>query len=142
MTIPVIPTISTTSTTSTTPWLVEVVISANKCFGISEFYGTHARLGEDEFNAVGFNAFCDALRSSNVQRLDFADTGLNPTSVKTLADAIPTISGLVGVDISRNQISADVAPVLIESIQKSNIKTLVIGKSASLAVGGLGCNIP
>ena len=40
------------------------------------------------------------------------------------------------MDISRNQISADVAPTLIESIQRSNIKTLVIGKSASLAVDG------
>ena len=56
--------------------------------------------------------------------------------MKTLAETIPTTPGVVEVDISRNQISADVAPMLIESIQKSNIETLVIGKSASLAVGG------
>eukprot|EP01050_Picozoa_sp_SAG11_P001689 SAG11_NODE_76_length_18005_cov_6.523958_13_plen_1375_part_00 len=122
-------------TIPTIPGLAEVVISENKCFGTSvsdKNYGGHATPDEDEFNGEGFSAFCDALCSSNVQRLNFADIGLGPTSVKTLADAIPAIPGLVGVDISRNQISADVAPMLIESIQKSNINDVVVGPKATL----------
>eukprot|EP01050_Picozoa_sp_SAG11_P020415 SAG11_NODE_3436_length_2448_cov_5.228608_1_plen_643_part_10 len=73
---------------------------------------------------------------SRIHKLDFADIGIGPIGLKILAKTIPTIPGLVAVDISRNQISAHVAPVLIESIQKSNIETLVIGKSVSIVVGG------
>eukprot|EP01050_Picozoa_sp_SAG11_P006770 SAG11_NODE_540_length_8654_cov_9.626110_7_plen_150_part_00 len=73
---------------------------------------------------------------SRLQSLTTDDTTLSledPSLKKQLGTwdslaSLLTTLGLVEVDISRNQISADVAPVLIESIQKSNIKTLVTSR--------------
>ena len=60
------------------------------------------------------------LNKERLQKLNLSNCNLGPDDISILATkTIPTIPGLVGVDISRNQISADVAPMLIESIQKS-----------------------
>eukprot|EP01050_Picozoa_sp_SAG11_P009847 SAG11_NODE_957_length_6394_cov_4.145512_1_plen_345_part_00 len=124
----------------TTPGVVEVVISQNKCFGTKNGRQT-GRTSWDQIHDVdknqsGWSALCKAMEGSTIQKLGFADIGLGPVGMRTLAETIHTIPWLVGVDISRNQISADVAPTLIESIQKSNVETLVIGKSSSIAIGG------
>eukprot|EP01050_Picozoa_sp_SAG11_P033048 SAG11_NODE_11033_length_788_cov_2.040639_1_plen_106_part_10 len=47
------------------------------------------------------------MKGSNIQKLGFADIGIGPIGMKTLADAIPTIPGLVEVVISDNKCFGD-----------------------------------
>ena len=51
----------------------------------------------------GWAALCDAIKGSGIQKLGFADIGLGPIGMKTLAETIPTIPGVVEVVISGNK---------------------------------------
>ena len=124
----------------TTPAVVEVNISKN-AMGINGACAFATVLAETKIQKliIGPKSTVIPMHDTEnlITKLNVANQNLGPAEIMLISAAIPTNPGLVGVDISRNQISADVAPTLIESIQKSNIKTLVIGKSASLAVDGL-----
>ena len=122
----------------TTPAVVEVNISEN-AMGVNGACAFAAVLAETKIQKliIGSNSTVIPMHDAEITKLNIPHQNLGPAEIMLISAAIPTNPGLVEVDISRNQmISADVAPMLIESIQKSNIKTLVIGKSASLAVGG------
>eukprot|EP01050_Picozoa_sp_SAG11_P033425 SAG11_NODE_11350_length_766_cov_1.569715_1_plen_187_part_01 len=105
-----------TDTIPTTLGLVEVVISGNKCFGsktstsstsfiniINKGRSSRAMVHDTDKDQSGWNALCKAMHGSNVQTLGFADIGMGPVGMKTLAETIPTIPGLVEVVISDNK---------------------------------------
>ena len=49
-----------------------------------------------------------AMKGSGVQKLACSDIGLGPIGIKTLAETIPTIPGVVEVNLSHNKmISSD-----------------------------------
>ena len=87
--------------------MVEVVISGNKCFGVKQVY--NVRTGRDDLDVHdidsdqnGWIALCEAMKDSSIQKLGFADIGMGPVGMKTLAKTIPTIPGLIEVVLSDN----------------------------------------
>eukprot|EP01050_Picozoa_sp_SAG11_P039495 SAG11_NODE_16646_length_541_cov_1.325792_1_plen_180_part_11 len=98
-------------TIPTIPGVVEVVISGNKCFGVKQVRNPNTCAVDDvhdiDSDQNGWIALCEAMKDSSIQKLGFADIGMGPVGMKTLAKTIPTIPGLVEVVISRNKICAD-----------------------------------
>eukprot|EP01050_Picozoa_sp_SAG11_P006769 SAG11_NODE_540_length_8654_cov_9.626110_6_plen_210_part_00 len=95
-------------TISTIPGVVEVVISANKCFGEKLKYedSPHSGTIHDVDNEQsGWSALCGAVKGAGVQKLGFANIGLGPIGMKTLAETIPTIPGLTEVVLYGNPIT-------------------------------------
>ena len=87
----------------TTPGVVEVVISDNKCFGQKLKPGYSSTYAYIDVDQSGWTAFCEAMKGSSVQKLGCANVWLGPIGMKTLAETIPTIPGLVEVVISANK---------------------------------------
>eukprot|EP01050_Picozoa_sp_SAG11_P002793 SAG11_NODE_146_length_14788_cov_5.672884_1_plen_238_part_10 len=115
------------------PSLVEVDIS-NNSIGVYGASALGAVLGQTKIQKliIGPQSTVIPVHDAEVTKLDVSNQNLGPAEIMLISSAIPTTPGLVGVDISRNHISADVASLLIESIQKSNINEVVIGPKSTL----------
>ena len=96
----------------TIPGVVEVVLSNNKCFGDKwknpkaekySKYQSEGRIHDIDKDQSGWAALCDAMKGSGIQKLGFADIGLGPIGMKTLAATIPTTPGVVEGVISGNK---------------------------------------
>jgi serine/threonine protein kinase len=79
-------------------------LASNKCFGMhSEVPKWHATPGDPGYTEDGWNAVCESLKGTAIQKLDISDIGLTPSGLATFSNAMSVMPAMKNVNLSSNK---------------------------------------